>query len=65
MAGKQFGMIVSGTMAHSWVMFYKNEYESFKSYSEIYPDAAVLLVDTYDVIHSGIPNAINLGVKIK
>jgi nicotinate phosphoribosyltransferase len=61
MAGKEFGIPVSGTMAHSWVMFYKDEYEAFKNYSEIYPDAAVLLVDTYDVIHSGIPNAIRVA----
>lgn len=64
MAGKQFGMPVSGTMAHSWVMFYKDEYEAFKSYSENYPDAAVLLVDTYDVIHSGIPNAIRVAKEV-
>jgi len=64
MAGKQFGMPVSGTMAHSWVMFYKDEYEAFKSYSENYPDAAVLLVDTYDVIHSGIPNVIRVAKEV-
>ncbi|APC41393.1 nicotinate phosphoribosyltransferase [Clostridium estertheticum] len=64
MAGKQFGIPVSGTMAHSWVMFYKDEYEAFKSYSENYPDAAVLLVDTYDVIHSGIPNAIRVAKEV-
>jgi nicotinate phosphoribosyltransferase len=64
MAGKQFGIPVTGTMAHSWVMFYKDEYEAFKSYSENYPDAAVLLVDTYDVIHSGIPNAIRVAKEV-
>jgi nicotinate phosphoribosyltransferase len=64
MAGKQFGIPVSGTMAHSWVMFYKNEYEAFKHYAESYPDATVLLVDTYDVIQSGIPNAIRVAKEV-
>ena len=64
MAGKQFGIPVSGTMAHSWVMFYKDEYEAFKIYSESYPNAVVLLVDTYDVIHSGIPNAIRVAKEV-
>ncbi len=64
MAGKQFGIPVSGTMAHSWVMFYKDEYEAFKRYAENYPDASVLLVDTYDVIHSGIPNAIRVAKEV-
>lgn len=64
MAGKQFGIPVSGTMAHSWVMFYKNEYEAFKHYAETYPDATVLLVDTYDVIHSGITNAIKVAKEV-
>ncbi|MCT8976751.1 nicotinate phosphoribosyltransferase [Clostridium sp. CX1] len=64
MAGKQFGIPVSGTMAHSWVMFYKDEYEAFKHYAKNYPDAAVLLMDTYDVIHSGIPNAIRVAKEV-
>ncbi|SDF47165.1 nicotinate phosphoribosyltransferase [Sporomusa acidovorans] len=64
MAGKQFGIPVSGTMAHSWVMFYKDEYEAFRHYAENYPDATVLLVDTYDVIHSGIPNAIRVAKEV-
>lgn len=64
MAGKQFRIPVSGTMAHSWVMFYKDEYEAFRHYAENYPDATVLLVDTYDVIHSGIPNAIRAAKEV-
>ena len=48
----------SGTMAHSWVQMFGSEYEAFVKYCEIYPSAALLLVDTYDVIKSGIPNAI-------
>lgn len=47
-----------GTMAHSWVQMFGDEYEAFKQYCKIYPDNALLLVDTYDVIKSGIPNAI-------
>lgn len=64
MAGKQYGIPVSGTMAHSWVMFYKDEYEAFRHYAENYPDATVLLVDTYDVIHSGIPNVIRVAKDV-
>ncbi|HDS1367957.1 TPA: nicotinate phosphoribosyltransferase [Stenotrophomonas maltophilia] len=57
MAGKQFSIPVSGTMAHSWVMFHDSEYQAFRRYAEQYPDDTVLLVDTYDVMRSGIPNA--------
>lgn len=64
MAGKQFGIPVSGTMAHSWVMFYNDEYEAFRHYAENYPDATLLLVDTYDVLHSGIPNAIRVAKEV-
>lgn len=47
-----------GTMAHSWIQMFGDEYEAFKQYCKIYPDNALLLVDTYDVIKSGVPNAI-------
>lgn len=63
-AGQMFDIPVSGTMAHSWVMFYGDEYEAFRHYAENYPDATVLLVDTYDVIHSGIPNAIRVAREV-
>ena len=63
-AGQQFKIPISGTMAHSWVMFYGDEFMAFKKYAETYPDATVLLVDTYDVIHSGIPNAIRVAHEI-
>ena len=59
-----FGIPVSGTMAHSWVMFYKDEYDAFKRYAELYPDNTVLLVDTYDVIESGVPNAIKVAKEV-
>ena len=55
LAGQMFNIPVSGTMAHSWVMYHDNEYEAFKKFAEIYPDNAILLVDTYDVLHSGVP----------
>ena len=49
-----------GTMAHSWVQTFDTEYEAFKTYAEIYPDACVLLIDTYSVLQSGLPNAIKV-----
>lgn len=64
LAGKMFGIPVSGTMAHSWVMFYKDEYDAFKRYAELYPDNTVLLVDTYDVIESGVPNAVKVAKEV-
>ena len=53
-----FGIPASGTMAHSWVQSFDSEYEAFEKYSRVYPDACVLLVDTYSTLKSGIPNAI-------
>lgn len=64
LAGKMFGIPISGTMAHSWVMSFDSEYEAFKAYAESYPDATVLLVDTYDVLKSGVPNAIRIAREI-
>lgn len=61
LAGQKFSIPVSGTMAHSWVMYFKDEYEAFRRYAEIYPDNTLLLVDTYDVLRSGIPNAIKVA----
>ena len=63
-AGQQFNIPISGTMAHSWVMFFEDEYTAFKKYAEIYPQATVLLVDTYDVLNSGIPNAIRIAHEV-
>ena len=60
LAGKEFDIPVSGTHAHSWVMSFDTEYEAFKAYADIYPDKALLLVDTYDTLKSGIPNAIKV-----
>ena len=55
---KIFGVYAGGTMAHSWVQMFDSEYEAFKTYCELYPTNATLLVDTYNTLHSGIPNAI-------
>lgn len=64
LAGKMFQIPVSGTMAHSWVMYYRDEYTAFQKYAQTYPDAAVLLVDTYDVLGSGVPNAIRTAKEV-
>ena len=68
---KEFGIPATGTMAHSWVQMFDTEYEAFEAYCKTYPENAILLVDTYDVLKSGIPNAIKafdnvlkpLGIK--
>ncbi len=65
LAGKMFDIPVSGTHAHSWVMNFKDEYSAFKAYSEVYPKNTLLLVDTYDVLKQGIPNAIKVFDELK
>ncbi len=62
--GEQFDIPLSGTMAHSWVMLFDDEFEAFKAYAESYPDKTLLLVDTYDVLKSGIPNAIRCAHEV-
>ena len=57
-ADECFGIPAVGTMAHSWVQMFDSEYEAFDSYCKLYPNAATLLVDTYNVLKSGVPNAI-------
>lgn len=64
-AGKLYGIPVSGTMAHSWVMAFDSEREAFSRYVDLYPDAAILLIDTYDTLASGIENAIHVGKILK
>lgn len=64
LAGKMFGIPVSGTMAHSWIMYHDDEYAAFKRFAELYPDNSVLLVDTYDVLESGVPNAIRTANEV-
>lgn len=65
LAGKVFGIPVAGTMAHSWVMSFESELESFRAFAEIYPDHTILLIDTYDTLGSGIENAIIVGKESK
>ena len=57
-ADEVYGVPATGTMAHAWVQMFDTEYEAFKTYCEIYPNNATLLIDTYNVIESGVPNAI-------
>ncbi len=57
---KKYGVPALGTMAHSWVQLFDSEYEAFKAYAQTYPHATTLLVDTYNVLKSGIPNAIRV-----
>jgi len=64
-ADREFNIPALGTMAHSWVQMYDDEYEAFKKYAEIYPTNCVLLVDTYDVLKSGVPTAIKVFKEMK
>ncbi|MFP4376623.1 MAG: nicotinate phosphoribosyltransferase [Spirochaetales bacterium] len=65
LAGKRFGIPVKGTMAHSWVMAFPSEQESFERYAELYPGSTILLIDTYSTLGSGIEAAIAVGKKMK
>jgi len=60
LAGKLFDVPVKGTHAHSWIMSFEDEYTAFKTYAKMYPQACILLVDTYDTLKSGVPNAIKV-----
>lgn len=63
-ADQMFNVPAVGTMAHSWVQYFDSEYDAFKAYAKIYPDACVLLIDTYDVIESGVVNAIKVAKEV-
>ena len=65
LAGEMFGIAVAGTHSHSWVMTFPTELEAFEAYAEIYPDNCLLLVDTYDTLKSGVPNAIKVFDRLK
>lgn len=65
LAGKLFRVPVKGTHAHSWIMSFSDEYTAFKTYASLYPDACILLVDTYDTLKSGVPNAIRVFQEMK
>ncbi|MDO5590740.1 MAG: nicotinate phosphoribosyltransferase [Lachnospiraceae bacterium] len=60
LAGQLFDVPIMGTHAHSWIMSFEDEYSAFKKYAEMYPDNCTLLVDTYDTLKSGVPNAIRV-----
>ena len=61
---KLYGVPATGTMAHSWVQMFNSELEAFEKYCEVYPDSTTLLVDTYNVLKSGVPNAIKAFDKV-
>ena len=65
LAGKLFDVPVMGTHAHSWIMSFPDEYTAFKTYADMYPDNCTLLVDTYDTLKSGVPNAIRVFQEFK
>ncbi len=60
LAGKMFNIPIKGTHAHSWVMSFDTELDAFRAYANLFPDACLLLVDTYDTLRSGVPNAITV-----
>ena len=65
LAGELFDVPVLGTHAHSWIMSFKDEYTAFKEYARLYPNACTLLVDTYDTLKSGVPNAIRVFQEMR
>lgn len=65
LCGKLWGIPVLGTHAHSWIMSFPSEYEAFRTYAEMYPQNATLLVDTYNTLKSGVPNAIRVFKELR
>lgn len=65
LCGQLFDVPVRGTHAHSWIMSFPDEYTAFKTYAKLYPSACTLLVDTYDTLKSGVPNAIRVFTEMK
>lgn len=65
LCGQIFDIPVLGTHAHSWIMSFPDEYTAFKTYADMYPDACILLVDTYDTLKSGVPNAIKVFEEMR
>ena len=65
LTGKLFDVPVMGTHAHSWIMSFPDEYTAFKAYADLYPEGCTLLVDTYDTLKSGVPNAIRVFQEMK
>lgn len=65
LCGQLFDVPVKGTHAHSWIMSFPDEYSAFKEYAYMYPTACILLVDTYDTLKSGVPNAIRVFTEMR
>ncbi len=65
LTGQMFHVPVLGTHAHSWIMSFPDEYTAFKTYAKMYPNSCTLLVDTYDVLKSGVPNAIRIFEEMR
>ncbi|MFA9378250.1 MAG: nicotinate phosphoribosyltransferase [Lachnotalea sp.] len=65
LTGQLFDVPVLGTHAHSWIMSFADEYTAFKQYADLYPNKCILLVDTYDTLKSGVPNAIKIFDEMK
>ncbi len=65
LCGQLFDVPVKGTHAHSWIMSFPDEYTAFKTYADMYPSACILLVDTYDTLKSGVPNAIRVFKEMR
>ena len=65
LAGEIFDVPVLGTHAHSWIMSFPDEYTAFKEYAKLYPDSCTLLIDTYDTLRSGVPNAIRVFTEMR
>ena len=65
LSDRDYKIPAGGTMAHSWVQMFDSEYEAFKAYADIYPDNCVFLVDTYNVLKSGVPNAIRVAKELE
>ena len=65
LAGQMFDVPVKGTHAHSWIMSFPDELTAFRTYAKLYPSACILLVDTYDTLNSGVPNAIRVFTEMR
>lgn len=65
LAGKMFDVPVIGTHAHSWIQTFETELDAFRAYAKVYPNSTILLVDTYNVLKSGVPNAITVFNELK
>ena len=65
LCGQMFNVPVSGTHAHSWIMSFQDELSAFRAYAKLYPDACILLIDTYDTLDSGLPHAIQVFKELR